>query len=72
MLVKLWTFENKAKLDLFASVLQNHDIAFEVLTKGMQENSDSGVVVSVDDSDYEEAKKLLVKYRRKNTNRHYT
>jgi hypothetical protein len=65
----LWTFESKEKLDAFLPILQNNDIQYQQLAKGKQIASDSGVILSVEEDDYIEAKKLLMYYRRKNTNR---
>jgi|WetSurMetagenome_2_1015567.scaffolds.fasta_scaffold1682718_1 hypothetical protein len=65
----LWTFESKEKLDAFLPILQNNDIQYQQLAKGKQIASDSGVILSVEEDDYIEAKKLLMFYRRKNTNR---
>jgi hypothetical protein len=68
-LTKLWTFENKAKLDSFIPVLESNDIPYRVLSRGLKDDTENGLVVSVDEGDYEEARKLLIHYRRKNTNR---
>ena len=65
----LWTFESKAKLDAFVPILENKEIPYEQLAKGKQIASESGVILSVEDSDYVEAKRLLMYFRRKNTNR---
>lgn len=63
----LWTFESKAKVDLFAAVLQEADIAYETNAKGKQGISGNEVTISVDERDYERAKKLLMKYRKRKT-----
>lgn len=65
----LWTFESKAKLDAFIPVLESNQIPYEQLAKGKQVASDSGVILSVEDGDYVEAKRLFMNFRRKNTNR---
>ncbi len=65
----LWTFETKEKLEAFIPVLENHEIPYQQLAKGKQLASQEGVILSVEEADYVEAKRLLVLYRRKNTNR---
>lgn len=63
----LWSFEDQAKLDLFVKVLEAHDIAFEVQPKARQKVIGNGITLAVDDGDYEKAKKLLLKHRKRRT-----
>lgn len=63
----LWTFQTQAKVELFAAILQEADIPYEIDSKGKQKAAGSEVTISVDDRDYERAKKLLMKYRKRRT-----
>lgn len=63
----LWTFENKTKVDVFAAVLQEAGIEYETNAKGKQNAQANEVTISVDERDYERAKKLLMKYRKRKT-----
>jgi hypothetical protein len=66
----LWTFEDKNKLNPFLEVLRDTNISYELLLKGKQIVSDEGLILAVDESDYKKAKKLLLGYRKKISNRH--
>jgi hypothetical protein len=63
----LWTFENQAKVDLFVAILQEADISYETLAKGKANSPNGEVVISVAEREYEQAKKLLMKYRKRRT-----
>ena len=63
-MVTLWTFDAQAKLDRFAEVLKSNDIAYEV---GNPKNPNSLVTLSVNEDDYEKAKKLLMRHRKRKT-----
>jgi len=70
----LWTFETQAKLEEFAAVLQKHDIAHEIASKSQQsqqQKPNNEVTISVEDGDFEKAKKLLLKHRKRRTSRDY-
>jgi hypothetical protein len=67
----LWTFETQAKLEDFVSILQNHDIAYEIAAKGNPQKPNNEVTLSVAEGDYEKAKKLLLKHRKRRTSRDY-
>jgi len=54
-------------VDLFAAVLQEVEIAYETNAKGKQSVSGNEVTISVDERDYERAKKLLMKHRKRKT-----
>ncbi len=60
----LWTFLNKEKLEQFAKVLAEAGIAYQT---GNLKNPDSEVTLSVDEADYAEARKILMKYRKRKT-----
>jgi len=62
----LWTFEDQAKLDKFTAVLTNHEMAFEINAKSA-DRSTNLLTLSVDDSDYEKAKRLLMRHRKRKT-----
>ena len=63
----LWTFESQPKLELFAAILQEAGIPHETATMGKNKNSANEVTISVDERDYERAKKILMKYRKRRT-----
>ncbi len=65
----LWTFEKKEKLDPFVSVLESIGIPYQLLSKSMTEDPKNGLIVAVEDGYFEDARRALVLYRRKNTNR---
>jgi hypothetical protein len=62
-MVTLWTFENQAKLDQFTGILKQNGMAYEV------ENGKTGggLVISVEEADYQKAKRLLMKHRKRRT-----
>jgi hypothetical protein len=66
----LWTFEDKDKLNPFLEVLRDTNISYELLLKGKQIVSDEGLILAVDESDYKRAKKILLGYRKRISNRH--
>jgi len=66
---KLWTFENAEKLKPFITVLIDNDISFETLTKDGKVDSENGLIVSVDEYDFKRAKKELLRFRKRITNR---
>jgi hypothetical protein len=64
---KLWTFINQPKLDRFLEVLKEYSITYETCAKSEQKKVTDEVVVSIDERDYEKAKKLLLKQRKRRT-----
>jgi hypothetical protein len=64
---KLWTFENRDKMDLFAAILKEADIHYENQSLGKNLSSSNEVTISVDENEYERAKKILMKYRKRKT-----
>jgi hypothetical protein len=66
-LENLWTFENQSKLDQFAAILTENDILYEIVFKNEKKKSASGITISVDEKDYQKAKKLLMKHRKRRT-----
>ncbi|GEM_PF-1773030 len=67
---KLWTFENKDKRDAFLGTLGNHSIPFQLFNNKMQPDAANGLNLYVEEEVYEDARRVFVYYRRKNTNRH--
>ncbi len=65
----LWTFDTKAKLDEFVVVLKQRGIAHEIASKSDPQKSNNAVTVSVNEEDFEDAKKLLLKHRKRRTSR---
>jgi hypothetical protein len=66
----LWTFENPEKLKPFMAVLGDNSIDFEILAKSGKVDIENGLIVSVDEYDYKKAKKVLLDYRKRISNRH--
>ncbi len=67
----LWTFEDQDKLKPFTEVLKENDIPFELLSKGKQATSEDGLILSVNDGDFRKAKRLLLSFRKRISNRHH-
>jgi hypothetical protein len=65
----LWTFDTQAKLEEFAAILQKHEIAYEIASKSNPQKTNNDVTVSVEDKEFEKAKKLLLKHRKRRTSR---
>ena len=63
-MITLWTFIDKSKLEKFIEVLKSNEIEYEV---GNEKNPNSLVTVSVNEHDYEKAKKLLMRHRKRRT-----
>ena len=66
----LWTFETLVKRNAFLPLLKDNEIPYELLTSSKHVISAHGLIVSVSEEDYEEARRLLILYRRNKTNRH--
>ncbi|HUX42649.1 MAG TPA: DUF2007 domain-containing protein [Rectinemataceae bacterium] len=64
----LWTFEDRAKLEKFTAVLEKNEMPFEINSK-TTEGSTNQLTVSVEDDDYENAKRLLMRHRRRKTSK---
>jgi hypothetical protein len=65
----LWTFDTEAKLEDFVAVLAKRGIAYEVAAKGVAGKANNAVTVSVDEKDFEDAKRILLKHRKRRTSR---
>jgi hypothetical protein len=63
----LWTFGSQAKAELFGASLGEAGILFEILAKSGQKSTGAEAVISVDEENYERAKKILIKYRKRRT-----
>lgn len=66
-MTNLWTFENQGKAEPFIASLKNADITFEIQTKSKQKTTDSEVTILVDEREYEKAKRMLIKHRKRRT-----
>lgn len=66
-MTNLWTFDSQAKLEQFVEVLKSNDIPYEIVSKRKQNAPNTGATVAVDESDFEKAKKLLMKHRKRRT-----
>ena len=63
----LWTFDNQDKLDGFCSILKEQGIVYEIKTSSKGKNESTGLLINIDDRDFEKAKKLLLKHRKRRT-----
>jgi hypothetical protein len=63
----LWSFEDETKLRQFAAILDEHGIFYEIRAKTEKKTPSKGVSLSVYEDDYEKAKKLLLKHRKRRT-----
>lgn len=63
----LWTFESQPKVELFAAILQEAGITYETQSMGKNKNSANEVSISVDEREYERAKRLLMRHRKRRT-----
>jgi hypothetical protein len=59
---ELWNFMTKDKMEKFEVILKSHELEYEVTCK--EKNK---YVISVNESDYTEAKRVLLKYRERRT-----
>lgn len=66
-MVKLWTFENQTKTNAFTPSLEIAGITFELVSKGTQKTSNSEVTIMVEDREYEQAKRLLMRHKKRKT-----
>ncbi|MFZ4616357.1 MAG: hypothetical protein ACOYM2_09220 [Rectinemataceae bacterium] len=60
----LWTFEDQAKLDKFTAILADHEIAYEINSKSTEDKTNQ-LTISVEEADYENSKKLLMRHRKR-------
>ncbi len=68
----LWTFENQAKLDSFTAILREHEIAYETTVKDPKSKNNTDITVSIDEREYAQAKRLLLKHRKRRIGSDYT
>lgn len=66
----LWTFENPEKLKPFTVVLNDNNITFEILSKNGKVDIEKGLIISVEEFEFKKAKKILLSYRKRISNRH--
>jgi hypothetical protein len=63
----LWKFENNNKLEQFRSILDNHCISYEINSDKQTQKQKDSIALFVEENDYEMAKKLLLKHRKRRT-----
>ena len=63
----LWTFENQDKLEKFCSILKEQGIEYEIKSRNREKVLNSGSILNIDERDFEKAKKLLLKHRKRRT-----
>ena len=52
------------------NVLIGNNIPFEILTKDGEVDNENGLIISVEEHEYKKAKKELLRYRKRISNRH--
>ena len=67
-MIVLWTFETSEKLNQFCEILNENDIIHETGKKNATINE---LTISVNESDYKTAKKLLIKFKKRKTTREH-
>ena len=63
----LWTFDSQAKAQPLLGSLDYAGISYEAQAKAKQKGSNSEVTLFVDEKDYIQAKKILMKHRKRRT-----
>lgn len=63
----LWRFESHIKFEQFTSILDDHNISYEVSPDKQNAKNRDEIELSVDEKDYEKAKRLLLKHRKRRT-----
>jgi hypothetical protein len=66
-LIVLWTFDIPSKLERFIPILENHNIPYELSSKGKPAELGVAITVSVDEKDAVKAKKYLLRYKKRRT-----
>ncbi len=66
----LWTFDNQLKIDQFIALLDSNGIGHEVSTIKAPAGK-LAMTLSVNEKEYEKAKKLLVRHRKRRTTGDY-
>ena len=66
----LWTFENPEKLKPFTVVLDDNNIPFEIQSKSGKVDAENGLIIFVEEYEFKKAKKVLLSYRKRISNRH--
>lgn len=67
-MIKLWTFETIEKVELFSAILKENGIEYETAKKNAAINE---LTLSVNELDFKEAKKLLIKFKKRRTLREH-
>ena len=63
----LWQFENHKKLEQFSAILDNHSISYEIDSDKQAIKQKDKIALFVEEDNYELAKKLLLKHRKRRT-----
>jgi Holliday junction resolvase len=63
----LWTFETMAKAEPFIAILQEKEIQFEIQSKVGTKTQSNETTISVEEAEYEKAKRFLTRHRRRKT-----
>jgi len=63
----LWRFESHIKFEQFTAILDSHNISYEINPNKPNAKTKDEIELSVDEKDYEKAKRLLLKHRKRRT-----
>jgi len=61
----LWYFEDHTKFEEFAAILRDHSISYETEPDSKIGKAKDKITLSVEEKNYEKAKKLLLKHRKR-------
>jgi len=64
----LWTFADLAKLEKFTAILEKNEMLFEINSKS-KEGSGNQLTISVQEDDYENARRLLMRHRKRKSSK---
>jgi hypothetical protein len=65
-MTEVWTFETRELLERFSAILEGRGLAHEIRNKaGEPAKGPDGLVIAVAESDYREARRLLLRHRKR-------
>jgi|WetSurMetagenome_2_1015567.scaffolds.fasta_scaffold518793_1 hypothetical protein len=66
-MIFLWTFSNEMKMNKFIDVLKQNSIEYEIQSEISKTRGNTGNSIAVLDKDFDKAKKLLIRHRKRKT-----
>jgi hypothetical protein len=71
-MIFLWSFSNEMKMNKFIDVLKQNSIEYEIQSKMYETRGNNGYSIAVLDKDFDKAKKLLIRHRKRKTSSDYS